>query len=153
MTRELAPSELTQRRALVVSACPEEVAYFQESARSVAFDLRLELADDEQTALGLLSQTTSGWLPPDLILLNAREPLQTQECIRRIRQETRCKRTPKVVLMPAGFSGSLTGFYLAGANCCVTKPPSETELPQILRGIFQFWLNCAVLPNPMQVTR
>lgn len=144
---------ITTRTTLVVAAAPEEQEAFRESARAAAFELRLEFVERETDALTLLKAPPAGWRPPDLILLNAPPiGLQAQECVRRIRQETPYRRTPKVVLIDPRYTGSLTGYYLAGANCCVTKPAELAELPRVLKGIYQFWLNCVMLPDPMKAS-
>jgi DNA-binding response OmpR family regulator len=105
----------------------------------------LDVAENGQIALDKLH--TPGPLP-DLILLDWMMPLVNgEEVLREIKQDSRLKRIPVVVLTTSKSETDVGMAYDLGCNTYLVKPFAPKEFEEMIETLGLYWLETAQLPQ------
>jgi chemotaxis family two-component system response regulator Rcp1 len=112
--------------------------------------LTLNVAKDGMAALdalGSLAAHRDGPLP-DLVLPDLNLPHKDgREVLAEIRDDTRLRHVPIVVLTSSDSPADILRSYQLGANSYVIKPNELTSYRATVEAIRSFWLNVAALPR------
>ncbi len=85
---------------------------------------------------------------PDLILLDLNLPRKDgREVLAELKADPDLRSIPVVVLTSSDAQDDVARSYLLHANCYVKKPGELDLFLDIVRGIEQFWLSVAQLPE------
>ncbi|MEL7036798.1 MAG: response regulator [Cyanobacteria bacterium J06592_8] len=85
---------------------------------------------------------------PDLILLDLNLPRKDgREVLAEIKADPSLKRIPVVVLTTSKNDDDILHSYNLHVNCYITKSRNLNQLFEIVKGIEEFWLKIATLPN------
>ncbi len=85
---------------------------------------------------------------PDLILLDLNLPRKDgREVLAEIKADPNLKRIPVVVLTTSKNDDDISQSYNLHVNCYITKSRNLNQLFEIVKGIEEFWLKIATLPN------
>ncbi len=105
---------------------------------------------DGQEAIDFLEQRGRHTISPrpDLIILDLNLPkLHGHEVLARIKQNDNLKAIPTVILSSSVLEADTVRSYRLGANCQVRKPGDWDGFEGLVRGVYDFWLRKATLPN------
>ena len=84
----------------------------------------------------------------DLVLLDLNMPgMNGLETLSRIRAEKRTKLIPVVVLTTSDQESDIVQSYERGANSYLTKPVKYDEFVRVIRELYEYWFDLAVLPT------
>lgn len=84
---------------------------------------------------------------PGLVLLDLNMPRKSgREALREIKNDPHLRSIPVVVLSTSNSDNDVFESYDVGANAFITKPPTYTELAEIIGAMSRFWLETARLP-------
>jgi CheY-like chemotaxis protein len=91
-----------------------------------------------------LGEVQNGDLPA-LILLDLNMPGKDgREVLKEIKEDTRFRQIPTIVLTTSGSQKDKQTSYDLGANCFLTKPDTFNKLVELTNSITQIWLPEAV---------
>ncbi len=85
---------------------------------------------------------------PGLILLDLNMPgMDGRMTLELIKQDSRLKRIPVIVLTTSADERDVEASYLAGANTYVQKPVSFDGLIEAIKRLKSYWFEIALLPK------
>jgi two-component system, chemotaxis family, response regulator Rcp1 len=85
---------------------------------------------------------------PDLILLDLNLPKKDgREVLAELKQDEDLKRIPVVILTISSDEADILSTYNLHANCYITKPIDLDQFLRVVKGIVDFWLTIARLPD------
>jgi two-component system chemotaxis response regulator CheY len=141
-----------QRPILVVEDSEEDFDTIQEAARRSGVRNRLVWATDADIARSLLPP--GGGDAYAFMLLDSNLPgTDGRTFLQELRQDPDYRRLPAVVFTTSVNPRDCDAFYEAGANAYHIKSVRFDECMSTLAGIFQYWLNLAVLPDKIRAGR
>ena len=109
--------------------------------------LTIHVARDGAEALDMLFGTSEPALCPDLIVLDINMPkLDGIEVLERLRQDTRTRLTPVVILTSSTQPDDIARAYQAGANSYLSKPMDTSRMLELVSGMARYWLRDNHLP-------
>ena len=109
--------------------------------------LTIHVARDGAEALDMLFGTSEPALCPDLIVLDINMPkLDGIEVLERLRQDTRTRLTPVVILTSSTQPDDIARAYQAGANSYLSKPIDTSRMLELVSGMARYWLRDNHLP-------
>ena len=109
--------------------------------------LTSHVARDGAEALAMLFGTSGPALCPDLIVLDINMPkLDGIEVLERLRQDTRTRLTPVVILTSSTQPDDISRAYQAGANSYLSKPVDTSRMLELVSGMARYWLRDNHLP-------
>lgn len=109
-------------------------------------------ADSVRTALALLGERSRKRQPVDLILTDMQLPDGTGlDILKGVRGDPHWRLTPVLVLSGQLAPGVVGEAYALGANCYLPKSPDSTI--NMLRSLYECWVESAVLPSPPSADR
>jgi len=87
-------------------------------------------------------------LIPCLIILDLNMPgIDGREMLSIIRQIEDLKATPIVIFTTSADKKDIQQCYEAGANSYIQKPVSYIDLKKHVKQFFEYWFDCALIPN------
>ena len=90
----------------------------------------------------------SGSRRPDLILLDLNLPKKDgPEVLREIKEDSKLKNIPVVILTTSNAEKDILGAYGLHANAYVTKPLDFDQFIKVVESIANFWLEIVSLPT------
>jgi two-component system, chemotaxis family, response regulator Rcp1 len=122
-----------------------DIRLIQEALKSTATVCEVVVARDGVEAMVYLL----GDMPlPDLILLDLNLPRKDgREVLAEIKANPALKHIPVVVLTTSRNEEDILKSYDLHVNCYISKSRNLEQLFKIVRGIEEFWLETAVLPQ------
>jgi two-component system, chemotaxis family, response regulator Rcp1 len=135
---------------LMVEDNPGDVRLTREALRDVNEAIELHVASDGVEALAFLSRegVHADAPRPDLILLDLKLPrLDGHEVLTQIKNDNTLKAIPTVVLTSSGAEADVAKTYQLHANCYLSKPGLLDAFEIVVKGIGDFWLTKATLPQ------
>jgi two-component system, chemotaxis family, response regulator Rcp1 len=122
-----------------------DIRLIQEALKSTATTCEVVVARDGVEAMVYLL----GDMPlPDLILLDLNLPRKDgREVLAEIKANPALKHIPVVVLTTSRNEEDILKSYDLHVNCYISKSRNLEQLFKIVRGIEEFWLETAVLPQ------
>ncbi|MEL7506774.1 MAG: response regulator [Cyanobacteria bacterium J06554_1] len=125
------------KEALKSAGTPCDVAVARDGVEAMAY-LRQE-GEYQQAVL------------PDLILLDLNLPKKDgREVLADIKADLRLQHIPVVVLTTSRNEDDIFNSYDLHVNCYIAKSRNLAQLFTIIKGIEEFWLKTATLPEPLQ---
>jgi chemotaxis family two-component system response regulator Rcp1 len=137
---------------LLVEDNPGDVRLTIEALKEGKVRNRLSVARDGVEALAFLRREGphANAARPDLILLDLNLPKKDgREVLADIKEDTRLRRIPVVVLTTSKAEEDILRTYDLHANCYITKPVDLEQFISVVRSIDDFWLSVVRLP-PME---
>ncbi len=134
---------------LLVEDNPGDVRLTQEALKEGKVWNRLNVAPDGVVALKFLRRegTFADAPKPDLILLDLNLPKKDgREVLADIKQDTRLRNIPVVVLTTSKAEEDILRSYKLHANCYITKPVDLEQFMGVIRAVEDFWLCIVKLP-------
>jgi CheY-like chemotaxis protein len=108
----------------------DDCMLFEDALREICTDSRLVLAHDGVQLLSLL-QSRSFF--PDVIFLDLNMPLKNGfECLNEIRQASRLKNIPVVILSTCSQADTISKVYSQGATHYIPKPDTYSLLKKAI---------------------
>jgi two-component system, chemotaxis family, response regulator Rcp1 len=123
-----------------------DIRLIQEALKNATTQYEVIVARDGVEAMAYLQQPDA--LLPDLILLDLNLPRKDgREVLAEIKADSALKHIPVVVLTTSRNEEDIFKSYDLHVNCYISKSRNLTQLFKIVRGIEEFWLETAVLPQ------
>ncbi|MGB2671764.1 MAG: response regulator [Candidatus Acidiferrum sp.] len=135
---------------LLVEDSPGDARLTQEVLHGTNNSIHLVVASDGVEAMALLRRTgTYVHAPrPDLILLDLNLPkMEGLAVLAHIKKDPDLKAIPTVILSTSESEADIAQSYELQANCYLSKPVELSAFERLLRGINDFWLTKAILPQ------
>ncbi len=135
---------------LLVEDNPGDVRLVQEIFREGKVCNSLEIVRDGEQAMQFLRQqgVYANAPRPDLILLDLNLPKKNgSEVLVEIKEDTRLRRIPVVVLTASQAEEDIARAYNHHANCYLTKPIDLDQFINVVQAIKSFWLSIVQLPE------
>lgn len=136
----------TENTILLVEDNPKDVFLVQRAFRKAEILTPLQVVTDGDAAIQYLSGTApygdrSTYPLPVFILLDLKLPRRSgAEVLAWIRQESRLRRMPVVVLTSSREYTDINRVYDLGANAYIAKPPDFDQLVNILKTLNLHWI-------------
>jgi CheY-like chemotaxis protein len=142
---------MTARRILLVEDNSDDAELAVRAFRSTNPTLDVEIARDGPQALTALLGSDGQPPPailPSLVLLDLKLPrLDGFEVLKRIRNDSRTRFLPVVILTSSIEPGDLMNAYWLGANSYIRKPLSFEDLLSAAAQITGYWLHLNEVPS------
>jgi two-component system, chemotaxis family, response regulator Rcp1 len=123
-----------------------DIRLIQEALKNATTQCQVIVARDGVEAMAYLQQPDA--LLPDLILLDLNLPRKDgREVLAEIKADSALKHIPVVVLTTSRNEEDIFKSYDLHVNCYIAKSRNLTQLFKIVRGIEEFWLETAALPQ------
>jgi two-component system, chemotaxis family, response regulator Rcp1 len=135
---------------LLVEDNPGDVRLTIEALKEGKVSNRLSVARDGVEALSFLRRQGphANAARPDLILLDLNLPKKDgREVLAEIKEDSRLRRIPVVVLTTSKAEEDILRTYDLHANCYITKPVDLEQFISVVRSIDDFWLSVVRLPS------
>lgn len=135
---------------LLVEDNPGDVRLTIEALKEGKVSNRLSVARDGVEALAFLRREGphANAARPDLILLDLNLPKKDgREVLAEIKEDSRLRRIPVVVLTTSKAEEDILRTYDLHANCYITKPVDLEQFISVVRSIDDFWLSVVRLPS------
>jgi CheY-like chemotaxis protein len=135
---------------LLVEDNPGDVRLTIEALKEGKVRNRLSVARDGVEALAFLRREGphASASRPDLILLDLNLPKKDgREVLAEIKEDSRLRRIPVVVLTTSKAEEDILRTYDLHANCYITKPVDLEQFISVVRSIDDFWLSVVRLPS------
>ena len=128
-----------------------DIRLIKEAFKSTGTPCNVAIARDGIAAMEHLQGVIEGRCQsPDLILLDLNLPKKDgRELLADIKANVDLQHIPIVVLTTSQNEEDITDCYDLHANCYITKSRTLAQLFTIIKGIDEFWLQTAALPNRM----
>lgn len=137
---------------LLVEDNPADVKITQRAVREGKLPVDMVIARDGEEALDYLLQRGvhadgTHWRPAKLVLLDINLPrMSGLEVLRHLRATPQVQAVPIVVLTTSRRVEDIQLMYAAGANTYIEKPRDFHRFVEVLRTIYTYWLDLALLP-------
>jgi len=135
---------------LLVEDNPGDVRLTIEALKEGKVRNHLSVARDGVEALSFLRREGphASASRPDLILLDLNLPKKDgREVLAEIKEDSRLRRIPVVVLTTSKAEEDILRTYDLHANCYITKPVDLEQFISVVRSIDDFWLSVVRLPS------
>jgi two-component system, chemotaxis family, response regulator Rcp1 len=135
---------------LLVEDSPGDVRLTREVFEEANPTVDLRVATDGVEAMAFLRREgVNAEAPrPDLILLDLNLPrMDGREVLAQIKGDASLKVIPTVILTTSDSEGDITRSYELQANSYLSKPVQLDAFERLVRGINDFWLKSAKLPQ------
>lgn len=129
--------ELQDIRIMLVEDNPDDIAFTERVLRYNRIDRNLVLAADGNEALEALEKLVSEGKLPDLILLDINLPgISGIDLLTRIKQDSRFRQIPVVILTGSNVDDDIQRSYDLGASTYLVKPIFNDALMLVLQNLF-----------------
>ncbi len=143
---------MSQLTVLLIEDNPRDVRLTQRAFKQVDMQHDLRVVRDGDEALAYLCHEGAYRDPssaprPDVILLDLNLPrMGGHEVLRQVKQDSRFKRLPIIVLTTSERPDDIRQAYELGANAYLLKPVAFTRFMDVLGQLGKFWLEIVELP-------
>lgn len=135
---------------LMVDDNPADVDLAREALDGTHRPYRLESVPDGEEALSFLTHkgAYTQAATPDLLFLDLNLPRKDgRQVLAAIKHDPQLAKIPVVVFTTSRAFSDVVCSYELGANCYVRKPGTLPEFLATIRGVSDFWLRQAILPQ------
>ena len=139
---------------LLVDDSPGDVRLTHDSFRQANPSVRLHVTVDGVDAVAFLrNEAPYAAAPrPDMILLDLNLPKKDgREVLAEIKSDDSLKRIPTVILTTSDSEQDIVRSYQLQANAYLTKPVRLEDFERLIKGISDFWLTTAKLPQRIKI--
>jgi CheY-like chemotaxis protein len=137
---------------LLVEDNPRDVRLTQRAFTQAGLPHDLRIVRDGDEALAYLQREGAYGDPseaprPDVILLDLNLPrMGGDELLRHLKQDSRFKQIPVIVLTTSGRTDDVRQAYEDGANAYLLKPVEFSRFTEVIEQLGKFWLHTVELP-------
>ena len=137
---------------LLVEDNPRDVRLTQRAFSHAGLPHDLRVVRDGDEALAYLHHEGAYVDPqaaprPDVILLDLNLPrMGGHDLLRKVKQDSRFKQVPIIVLTTSGRSDDVRLAYEQGANAYLLKPVEFSRFTDVIGQLSKFWLETVELP-------
>ena len=131
---------MTHRRAriFVIEDNPGDFLLVKKAFNRARIANELEHCDDGETALARLREEAEVGLLPDLVLLDLHLPgMSGKEVLAAIRADEKLRHLPVIIMTSSQQEKDILRSYKLGASSFVTKPPTLSELQEVVSSLHQ----------------
>jgi CheY-like chemotaxis protein len=135
---------------LLVEDNPGDVRLTLEAFKDGKIYNNMSVVEDGVEAMAFLRQQGkyTDEIRPDLILLDLNLPKKDgREVLAEIKQDSKLKSIPVVVLTTSEAESDIARTYELHANCYITKPVDLEQFISVIKFIDYFWLTIVKLPQ------
>ncbi len=139
-----------QKKILLIEDNAGDAVLLREAFNSFGIDQQIEVVTNGECALGALSnyENMDATDRPDLVLLDLNLPgLSGKEVLSSIRGNRALQTLPVIVLSSSSAATDIADAYALRANAYVVKPTEMSGYLDMVRKLYDFWLDLAQLPN------
>jgi len=150
MVRPLFANQSTPMIILLVEDSPGDIRLILETLTEANPAIRLYVTEDGAEAISFLRREgDNAQAPrPELILLDLNMPkMGGHEVLALIKGDQDLKLIPTVILTTSAAEADVMDSYELRANCYLQKPVQLEEFEDMVKGINDFWLTNARLPQ------
>ena len=143
---------------LLIEDNPADIQITRRALRDCLLPVELIVVRDGQDAIDYLMRQgkhagDAAWRRPDLVLLDLNLPRMTgREVLQCVRRHPTLRLVPVVVLSTSNRQEDVQGLYAAGANTYIVKPLDFNRFVDVLHTMQRYWLDIAMLPQPLGET-
>jgi CheY-like chemotaxis protein len=143
---------MRQLTVLLVEDNPRDVRLTQRAFQQAGLPHDLRVVRDGDEALAYLHREgaykeTETAPRPDVILLDLNLPrMGGHELLRKVKQDSRFKQVPIIVLTTSERPDDVRLAYDAGANAYLLKPVEFNRFTEVIGQLGKFWLEIVELP-------
>jgi CheY-like chemotaxis protein len=143
---------MRQLTVLLVEDNPRDVRLTQRAFQQAGLPHDLRVVRDGDEALAYLHRegaykATETAPRPDVILLDLNLPrMGGHELLREVKQDSRFKQVPIIVLTTSERPDDVRLAYDAGANAYLLKPVEFSRFTEVIGQLGKFWLETVELP-------
>lgn len=143
---------MRQLTVLLVEDNPRDVRLTQRAFQQAGLPHDLRVVRDGDEALAYLHRegaykATETAPRPDVILLDLNLPrMGGHELLREVKQDSRFKQVPIIVLTTSERPDDVRLAYDAGANAYLLKPVEFSRFTEVIGQLGKFWLEIVELP-------
>jgi CheY-like chemotaxis protein len=143
---------MRQLTVLLVEDNPRDVRLTQRAFQQAGLPHDLRVVRDGDEALAYLHREgaykeTETAPRPDVILLDLNLPrMGGHELLRKVKQDSRFKQVPIIVLTTSERPDDVRLAYDAGANAYLLKPVEFSRFTEVIGQLGKFWLEIVELP-------
>jgi len=143
---------MRQLTVLLVEDNPRDVRLTQRAFQQAGLPHDLRVVRDGDEALAYLHRegaykATETAPRPDVILLDLNLPrMGGHELLREVKQDSRFKQVPIIVLTTSERPDDVRLAYDAGANAYLLKPVAFNRFTEVIGQLGKFWLEIVELP-------
>jgi two-component system, chemotaxis family, response regulator Rcp1 len=139
------PVDIRPKIIFLVEDNRGDIRLIQEALKSTTAEYEFVVARDGVEAMEYLQSHSP---LPDLILLDLNLPRKDgREVLADIKADPALKHIPVVVLTTSRNEEDIFKSYDLHVNCYISKSRNLAQLFEIVRGIEEFWLETAILPQ------
>ena len=135
---------------LMVDDNPADVDLAKEALKGSHRPCRLQSVSNGEEALSFLTHkgAYTQAATPDLLFLDLNLPRKDgRHVLAAVKQNPQLAKIPVVVFTTSRAFSDVVSSYELGANCYVRKPGTLPEFLATVRGVTDFWLRHAILPQ------
>jgi two-component system, response regulator len=145
-------------RILLVEDDPSDIDLTKRAFEQARINNELVVAQDGREAIDLLIGAPGDGLEPmplpALVLLDLRLPVfGGLEVLRRIREDSRTRRLPVVILTSSKEEEDVAASYDLGVNSYIRKPVDFGQFSDAVRELGLYWLVINETPPPVDASR
>ncbi|MFT3695966.1 MAG: response regulator [Kofleriaceae bacterium] len=136
----------TPIRILLVEDNPADVRLTQEVFKQAKLHNELEVAEDGETAIERLRDTSKP--RPDLVLLDLNLPgIDGREVLQELKNDPALLAIPVCVLTTSRAEQDVLTAYAHHVNCYICKPVDLQQFISVVQQIESFWFSIVRLPH------
>lgn len=143
----------TEPAILVAEDSKEDAQLIETALRRAGFSACVNFVPDGYEAVGYLEgcgpyADRSRFPFPSILISDLKMPrMNGLELVKWLRKHPRCHVLPVILLSGSGLSVDVDNAYKLGANTYFQKPPTFTELTDLMRKLRDYWMHSELPPR------
>ena len=138
---------MKKNQILLVEDNEGDIVLTSEAFEDCGSNIELQIARNGKEAINILFDQNDESLLPDLILLDINLPLLNgHEVLKKIKENTKTKHIPVVILTTSSAMSDINLTYENHANCFITKPADINDFFETINVLSNYWFKFCKLP-------
>jgi CheY-like chemotaxis protein len=138
---------MKKNQILLVEDNEGDIVLTSEAFEDCGSNIELQIARNGKEAINILFDQKDESLLPDLILLDINLPLLNgHEVLKKIKENTKTKHIPVVILTTSSAMSDINLTYENHANCFITKPADINDFFETINFLSNYWFKFCKLP-------
>ena len=138
---------MKKNQILLVEDNEGDIVLTSEAFEDCGSNIELQIARNGKEAINILFDQKDESLLPDLILLDINLPLLNgHEVLKKIKENTKTKHIPVVILTTSSAMSDINLTYENHANCFITKPADINDFFETINVLSNYWFKFCKLP-------
>jgi CheY-like chemotaxis protein len=131
---------MKKNQILLVEDNEGDIVLTSEAFEDCGSNIELQIARNGKEAINILFDQKDESLLPDLILLDINLPLLNgHEVLKKIKENTKTKHIPVVILTTSSAMSDINLTYENHANCFITKPADINDFFETINFLSNYW--------------